>query len=182
MGTGNSTPDDQAGRNTGQGTNSSQFRGVFHGFFSEYEDEELLDMHECTLFVTNSELVIGDQGEYEPLGGVLEALPPIVSKFAIKILADDEPSTIAYQTARNRNRSEQIALTDINRIEIEKGMPPVGKQTVEIERAYGGEISIFIGSAKSYGGKEQTQEFVSTLARAAQDAGGSPIVTDELDI
>jgi hypothetical protein len=166
-----------------QSGTEAQIRDSLHGFFDPHGDiEELTDSYECTIFITDTELVLGDQGEFQPAGGLLEVLPEALTGIANKILADDEPTTISFDTAVNRPGTKQIDLTDIIKIEVEKGLPPLGKHLVEIEYGNHREVTVFVGTADSYGEKEETQEFVNKLETAANDAGGSPRVTKEYDI
>jgi len=160
-----------------------RIRQSMHGFFS-YDDEieELHESHECTIFVTDAELLIGDQGAFKPLGGLMELLPGAVAGIANKVLADDQPTTISYDTAVNRPGTKRIPLTNIAEIEVEKGIPPIGKHLVEITHGNGNELAIYIGTADSYGGKEETKAFVDALEAAATDAGGAPRVTQEFDL
>jgi len=165
---------------SGQADNESTVRETFHGFYSTLGRDEVHEMHECTLFITDEELVIGDQGEYEVLGGIPDKLPEPADKITRKIFADDSAETIALDTASKRNDTKTISLTDIDEIETEKQLPS-NKQLIEVEYNIN-EASIYIGTAKSHGGKDETQAFVSALESAATDAGGAPRVTSEFDL
>lgn len=158
----------------------SNTRYKAHGFYSSWEERDLDDMHECTVFITDEKLVIGDMGEYEVAGGIPDMLPDPVEGLARKFLADDDPDTLSFDTAQRRRDTDEIELTNITEIETEQELPS-RKQLVEIEQQHGIELSIFIGTGSSYGGKEETQEFVSKLEAAARDAGGAPRVTSDID-
>lgn len=171
-------PRADGGRNQGSGAN---VRETFQGFFSTGSDPEgLKDTHQCTLFITDTELVVGDQGEFELLGGILKELPDQVFKIARKFLAD-EGSTISYEQATRQGGTKRLDLDDITKIQVERGMPPLGKHMVEIEQGHRRELNVFVGTPESYGEGDETQAFVDALQDAAVHAGGSPIVEEEYD-
>ncbi|PSQ17198.1 hypothetical protein BRD00_08370 [Halobacteriales archaeon QS_8_69_26] len=172
---------------TDGGTESDDGAGIratYHGFFSRGSDPEgLMDTHECTVFVTDEELVVGDMGEYRLLGGVVKMLPPEVFKVARKVLADDDASTMSFERATRRSGTRRIPLDEIAQIDLETGIGPLGSTMVEIDRGHAGrELNLFVGTGKSYGDDEQTKEFVDTLEAAAIDAGGSPVVNTEYEL
>lgn len=166
-----------------QSAEHAQIRDSRHGFFDPHGDiEELIDSYECTIFITDTELVLGNQGEFQPAGGLLELLPEALTGIASKFLTDDDPTTISFDAATSRPGTKRIDLTDISKIETEKGLPPLGKHLVEIEYGSHREMTVFVGTADSYGEKEETEAFVDKLETAATDAGGSPRVTKEYDL
>lgn len=166
------------------GGTSPRVRETFHGFFSTGADPEgLFDTHECTIFVTDEELVVGDMGEYQLIGGLGKMLPVEVYKIARSLLADDDASTITFEAATGRSGTRRIALADISGIDVEQGMPPLGKTMVEIDTgSRGRELNVFVGTAKNYGDEAETKAFVDVLETAAREAGGSPVVNHEYDL
>lgn len=158
-------------------------RNSFHGFFNTSGDEELDDMRECTIYITDTELVLGDQGEYEVKGGMFDVLPDPVEGIAEKIFSEDSGETIPYEDALKRSKTKQLELDEIEKIQIEKSMPPKSKHMVELDKegTFASELNIFIGTATSYGDGDETRTFVDALEAATHDAGGAPIVETEFD-
>ena len=163
-------------------TPTKQQIGAVHGFYSERGAESVAEMRECTLFLDDGDLLVGDMGEFQVLGGLPELLPDPVAGVVRTVFADDDAETLDRETARTRRDSERYGLDEITEIEVETGLPPGSKQRVELDHARRGELSVFVGTADEYGGEDETQAFVDALSSAAEDAGGAPRVTSEYDV
>ncbi len=176
-------PQGGQGQPGGHGPQGNQpaIRETVHGFFSRHEPDGLYEMHEGTLFITDQELVAGDQGRYKPMGGLLKVLPEGLAGIVRRFKASGDATTISYGEAENRRGTRRVPLTDIREIEVEKGMPPLGKSLIEVEYGHHKELAIYVGTDKSHGEAEETKAFVEALDAAARDAGGSPIVHEEYD-